>query len=521
MLLLSLGLVPWVGRWWGMRIDTEDGLRLLFEAQGRKRGEVAGRDAKARKARLLRLRAAILERQGELEAALHRDYRKPAAEAWLTEIYPTIEELDFTVRHLSSWMRDKRAPGVDVFPLARGRLRHEALGRVLILSPWNYPFQLLIAPLISALAAGNVVIAKPSNKTPATAAFIASLIESIFPQDEVAVVEGPGAVLGEALLSLPFDHIFFTGSPRIGAHVGEAAARVHASLTLELGGKSPVVILPDADIDEAARRIVWAKHLNAGQTCIAPDYVLCPRDLVDSFAGAAHRWVRTYYGEDEAARKASPDLARIIDRGACARHGALVDQALAAGATRVYGGDFLPEEGYAPPTLLTGVEPDMDVMAEEIFGPILPVLAYGELGEALDLIGSRPKPLALYVFGKARAEEVLSRTTSGSACVNDLIVQIENLHLPFGGVGMSGTGSYHGQFGFRTFSHERNIMVQGPINLTALFYPPYRGRVQGLARSLVSRLKGMGSPDSVRAAGGRGVHEGEAQGGGDILAVPE
>ncbi len=504
-----------------MKIDTEDGLRLLFEAQGRKRREVAGRDAKARKARLLRLRAAILERQEELKEALHKDYRKPAAEAWLTEIYPTIEELDFTVRHLSSWMRDKRAPGVAVFPLARSRLRHEALGRVLILSPWNYPFQLLLAPLISALAAGNVVIAKPSNKTPATAAFIASLIESVFPQDEVAVVEGPGAVLGEALLSLPFDHIFFTGSPRIGAHVGEAASRVHARVTLELGGKSPVVILPDADIDEAAKRIVWAKHLNAGQTCIAPDYVLCPRDLVDSFAGAALRWVKAYYGEDEAARRASPDLARIIDQAACARHEALVGQAVAAGATKVYGGDFGLEERYAPPTLLTGVDPGMDVMAEEIFGPILPVLAYGDLEEALGLIGSRPKPLSLYVFGKARAGEVLSRTTSGSACVNDLIVQIENLHLPFGGVGMSGTGSYHGQFGFRAFSHERNLMVQGPLNLTALFYPPYGRRIQDLARGLVGGLKGMGRPASVRAAGGRGVHEGKPEGGGDILAVPE
>lgn len=486
-----------------MKIETELELATLFAAQGLRRQAVADRKAEKRKQGLRALRAAILGHEAELKKALWQDFRKPAAEVWLTEIYPTIEELNFTLRHLSSWMRDKKAPGVDVFPLARSRLRHEALGRVLILAPWNYPFQLLMAPLISALAAGNVAIVKPSNKTPATSACIATLIESVFPRDEVAVVEGPGSVLGEALLALPFDHIFFTGSPRIGAHVGEAAARVHAGLTLELGGKSPTVILPDADLDEAARRIIWAKHLNAGQTCIAPDYLLCPRDLVPGFAKAATKWLGAYYGPDEASRKASPDLARIVDSRACARHETLVGEALAAGATRVYGGDFDLEERYSPPTLLTGVEAGMSVMAEEIFGPILPVVAYDELEEALAFIRSRPKPLALYVFGKARVEEVLSRTSSGSACVNDLIVQVENLHLPFGGVGMSGTGNYHGYYGFRAFSHERNLMVQGPIKLATLFYPPYGGRLQARIRGLVRRLRAMG-PESPEPALGRG-----------------
>jgi aldehyde dehydrogenase (NAD+) len=476
-----------------MKIEDKAELEELFGRQGEKRWEIAATGARTRIAKLKKLRAAIVARQGELSAAVMKDYRKSGFETWMTEVLPSIEDIDFTVKHLRSWMRDKRAPGAFILPLARGYLRHEPKGRVLIMSPWNYPFQLMIAPLASAVAAGNVIIAKPSNKTPATSAFLASLIETLFPPEEVAVVEGSGAVLGDILLGLPFDHVFFTGSPRVGARVGEAAARMHAGLTLELGGKSPTVILPDADIRKAAERIMWAKCLNAGQTCIAPDYLYCPRALVPAFAAAAKAAVERMYGPDETVRRFSADLPRIVDVAACKRLEGLVKDACAKGARLEVGGAFDVEERFASPTILTGVTTDMYIMGEEIFGPILPVLPYDSIEDVISFIHSRPKPLALYVFGRDErgAREVLDRTSSGSACVNDLIVQIENLNLPFGGVGMSGTGNYHGFYGFRAFSHERNYMVQGPVNMTKGFYPPYGRPAQAGMRSMLESLSGM------------------------------
>jgi len=471
-------------------VESAAELSKLFEAQGKRRWAIASTNASERAAKLAKLRAAILRRQGELYEAIAKDYCKTPFESWLTEVFPSIAEIDHTVKNLRKWMKDERVPGSLILPGARSYLRREPKGRVLIMSPWNYPFQLLIAPLVSAVAAGNVVIAKPSNKTPATSAFLASLLGEVFPIDEVAVVEGPGSVLGELLLGLSFDHFFFTGSSRVGARVGEAAQRAHAGLTLELGGKSPTVILPDADLEDAAAKILWGKCLNAGQTCIAPDYLFCPRSLVPAFAAAAAEAVKRMYGESPEARRASPDFVRIVDAAACARHEALVADALAKGAALELGGEFDAGERYSPPTILSGVTAEMEVMAEEIFGPILPILAYDSVEEVLGFIQGRPKPLALYVFGRDRkgVDEVLARTTSGSACVGDLIVQIENLEVPFGGVGMSGTGNYHGLYGFKTFSHERNCMRQGRMNMTKRFYPPYGGGSQKATKGLVELL---------------------------------
>jgi aldehyde dehydrogenase (NAD+) len=469
-----------------MRIEGKAELDALFALQGESRWRIATTDARTRIEKLKRLRQAIVARQGELYDAIWKDYRKSPFGAWLTEILPSIEEIDHTVRRLRSWMRDKRARGAFILPLARSYLRYEPKGRVLIMSPWNYPFNLLITPLVSAIAAGNVVVAKPSNKTPATSAFIANLLEGLFPAEEVAVVEGPGGTVGEFLLGMPFDHVFFTGSPKVGAHVGEAAQRMHAGLTLELGGKSPAILLPGADIEDAARKIMWGKCLNAGQTCIAPDYLFCPSGDVVAFAAAAKAAIGRMYGTTEEARRESKDFVRIVDAATCRRHKGLVEDAVAKGAKLELGGRFDVEERFTAPTLLTGATKDMAIMDEEIFGPILPVISYDSVEEAIGFVQSRPKPLALYVFGKDKAaiREVLDGTTSGSACVNDLIVQIENLDVPFGGIGMSGTGNYHGFYGFKTFSHERNYMRQGPANLTSRFYPPYGGKAQ-------TRMKGM------------------------------
>jgi aldehyde dehydrogenase (NAD+) len=476
-----------------MKIENKGQLEELFDAQGRNRWKVAATGAGERIEKLKRLRLAILDRREELFAAVMADFRKPPLEAWSTELYATVAEMDHTIKHLRSWTRDRRAKGNLSLLSSRSFLRLEPKGRVLVMAPWNYPFQLMLSPLSAAVAAGNVVIAKPSNKTPATSAFIASLVGGVFAEDEVAVVEGPGGTLGDMLLELPFDHMFFTGSPKIGAKVGAAAARVHAGLTLELGGKSPTILLEGADIKDAARKAVWGKCLNAGQTCIAPDYLLCPSGMVDAFAAEAKAAVERFYGASEDERRASPDFPRIVDKAACARLELLVSDAVAKGARAVVGGRFEVGERYAAPTILTGVKPDMAVMAEEIFGPILPILAYDSLDEAIAFVRARPKPLALYVFGRDRRaiRTVLDSTTSGSACANNLIVQIVNSEVPFGGVGMSGTGNYHGYYGLRTFSHERNVMLQGPVNMSGSLFPPYGGAFQKSAVGMLESIYGM------------------------------
>lgn len=468
-----------------------------FEAQGTKRWAVAGTTAKERIAKLKKLRKAIVARQQEFYDAVWADFHKPKTEAWLTEVFPALEEIDYAIKHLRKWMKDKPGKRSWLFPLNKSMSHFEPKGRVLIMSPWNYPFLLFVSPIVAAVAAGNVVIAKPSHKTPHVAAFLESLIAGVFEPDEVAVVLGAGAEVGDALLALPFDHVFFTGSPRIGAHVAECAAKVHAGVTLELGGKSPAFILGSVNIKDAAKKIAWGKCLNAGQTCIAPDYALCPRNLVDEFAEAVADNIKQMYGDTEEARRACENFVHIVESRAVERHKALIDDAVAKGAKAVIGGAVNCEIAgrYTPATVLTGVTPDMDIMQSEIFGPILPIVAYDSLDEAIQFVQSRPKPLALYIFGKSKRDirHVLCETTSGSTCVNHCILQIENLSVPFGGVGMSGTGNYHGIYGFKTFSHERNVMHQGTFDPLACLYPPYhkpgdkglRAKIQQIAKKLL------------------------------------
>ncbi|HOU60141.1 MAG TPA: aldehyde dehydrogenase family protein [Rectinema sp.] len=476
-----------------MVIQDKEQLDKLFESQAERRWKLALTGPEERIVKLKKLRSAILSRSDELYAALNSDFGKPAFEAWLTEVFPCIEEIDVAVRHLKVWMKGRRAKGTLILPFSSTRVRYEPKGRVLIMAPWNYPFQLLIAPLVSAVAAGNCVIAKPSNKTPHTAAFIADLIAGVFDSQEVAIVEGSGSTLGDFLLELTFDHIFFTGSPAVGVKVGQAAARMHAGLTLELGGKSPAILLRGANLKQASKRIAWGKFLNAGQTCIAPDYLFCPMELVGEFSVEMRLAIESFYGKSEEERQASPDYPRIVDKAACARLERIVSEAISKGAKLEFGGRFDVENRYVSPTLLTGVQIDMAIMAEEIFGPILPVLAYDSLDEAIEFIRSRPKPLALYILGKDKksAERLLAETTSGSVGINDLIVQIENLDAPFGGVGMSGTGSYHGFYGFKTFSHERTVLYQGPISAVEKFYPPYNTSTQKRLLGALKKIKNI------------------------------
>ncbi len=477
-------------------------LEEIFEAQGTKRWAVANTTAKERIVKLRSLRKAIVEHQQEFYDAVWEDFHKPKTEAWLTEVFPALEEIDYAIKHLRKWMRSKAGDFSLLFPTSGSVSHFEPKGRVLIMAPWNYPFLLFISPIAAAIAAGNVVIAKPSHKTPHVSAVLEAIIADVFEKDEVAVVQGAGAEVGDALLALPFDHVFFTGSPKVGAHVAEMAAKVHASVTLELGGKSPTIILDSVKIADAARKIAWGKCLNAGQTCIAPDYVLCPRNLVQPLAEAVADNIKKMYGDTEDARRDCENFVRIIESKAVERHKALMLDAVAKGAKAVIGGAEYCDSGarYTPATVLTGVTPEMDIMKSEIFGPILPIVAYDSLDEAIAFVQSRPKPLALYIFGKSQRDikRVLYETTSGSTCVNHCILQIENLSMPFGGVGMSGTGNYHGFYGFKTFSHERNHMYQGNIDTIAGLYPPYhkandksfRAKFQRTAIALLKKFRG-------------------------------
>ena len=470
-----------------------DFLNNLFELQGKNRWAIARTSVRKRIEKLQRLRKAIVKRQQEFYDAVWKDFHKPQTEAWLTEVFPVLQEIDHTVNHLPDWMEDKDGSWSFLFPLNRSRSHFEPKGHVLIMAPWNYPFLLFVSPIVAAIAAGNVVIAKPSHKTPHVAAFLESLFAEVFPQNEVAVVLGAGTELGDKLLAHPFDHVFFTGSPKVGVHVAECAARMHAGVTLELGGKSPVIILDEVKIKDAAKKIAWGKCLNAGQTCIAPDFVLCPSKLVQPLADAIADNIKKMYGDTEDSRRLSKNFVHIVESRTVERHQVLIKDACTKGATAVIGAQFTPEDienRYTPATVLTAVTPDMKIMESEIFGPILPIVAYDSLDEAITFVQNRPKPLAIYIFGKSEAKinEVIARTTSGSTCVNHCILQIENLSVPFGGVGMSGTGNYHGFYGFKTFSHERNIMEQGAFDAVNYLYPPYHQKGDKGFRAKIQRF---------------------------------
>ena len=475
-----------------------DFLQNIFDAQGENRWKIAQTSVKERIAKLLKLRKAIETRQQEFYDAVWADFHKPKTEAWLTEVYPALQEIDHTVNHLPDWVEDKDGCWSFLFPLNSSVSHFEPKGRVLIMAPWNYPFLLFISPVVAAIAAGNVVIAKPSHKTPHVAEVLESIIKEVFPQNEVAVVQGAGAEIGDQLLALPFDHVFFTGSPNVGAHVAEEAAKIHAGVTLELGGKSPVIVLDDVKIKDAAKKLAWGKCLNAGQTCIAPDYMLCPRRLMQPLADAIADNIKKMYGNTDEARRNSEIFVHIVESRSVERHQALIEDAIAKGAKAILGAQFSPEDienRYTPATVLTDVSPNMRIMESEIFGPILPIIAYDSLEEAIAFVQARPKPLALYIFGKSEVKinEAITRTTSGSTCVNHCILQIANNSVPFGGVGMSGTGNYHGIYGFKTFSHERNVMRQSALDTMTFLYPPYhkkgdkgwRAFIQNLAKKIL------------------------------------
>jgi aldehyde dehydrogenase (NAD+) len=347
-----------------------------------------------------------------------------------------------------------------------------------------------MVPLVAAIAAGNCVILKPSEKTPATAAFLGTLIREVFDECEVAVFEG-GPSLAEELLELPFDHIFFTGSTRVGRLVMAAAAKNLASVTLELGGKSPAVVDPSADLTAAAHSIAWGRLLNAGQTCLAPDHVWVHESVERELLARLQSAVTTFYGASEEARQKSPDFARVVDADSFARLEGLVARTVSQGATVELGGRFDAASRYVSPTVLSGVTAQSAIMEDEIFGPVLPVLRYRDRDEVYREVERTGKPLVLYVFGRRRraVEEILSNIASGGAVVNNVFLAWGNPNLPFGGVGPSGLGSYHGVFGFRAFSHERAVTAQRWPALTRMLFPPYGDRRSRLTARVIKALE--------------------------------
>lgn len=447
----------------------------LFAALGESRWRLGAAGVEARRERLRRLGAALEAGREALLAALAQDLGKPAPEALLTEYYPIMGELRHALRHLRAWMRPRRVGTPLTLLGTRSRIRWEPKGRVLILAPWNYPAYLVFAPLISALAAGNAVMVKPSEKAPATEAFIADLLGTTFAPQVVAVVTG-GAEVAQALVDLPFDHIFFTGSPAVGRKVMAAAARNLAGVTLELGGKSPALITEGADLDQAARRIAWAKWINAGQTCVAPDYVLVPEALEAAFLGRLQAQAEALFGT---APLEGGSYGHLIDAGAFARLRGLLQ------ATRgrvVFGGEVREETlGFAP-TVVAGLSPQDPLMGEELFGPILPVLPYRDRGEALAILRSHDDPLASYLFtgSGAETEGWLRDTRAGGTVVNHAVLHLANPALPFGGRGNSGFGACHGIHGFQAFSHARAVLQVGWLDMVGFTFPPYGGRLQAL-----------------------------------------
>jgi aldehyde dehydrogenase (NAD+) len=462
-------------------------LQKSFEALQARRGALAQSSAQERMARLRKLKEAIETRRVELAQALQTDLGKHPRESELTEIHPVLEELNHAIRRLQRWMRPVRVGTPLTLVGTRSEIRFEARGVVLILAPWNYPFYLSINPLIAAIAAGNAVMLKPSEKTPATERFLASLIQGLFPSDEVALLSG-GPELAEALLTLPWDHIFFTGSTRVGRLVMEAASKHLSSITLELGGKSPAWVSAKADLKKAARRIAWGKWLNAGQTCVAPDYVVVDAKVEAPFLDALKIEITTLFGAAPLSHEGYP---KLVDEGAFSRQKALLESALQAGAKRILGGEFDAARRSMAPTVLSQVPMDHPLMREEIFGPILPVHAFANHQEAMLLLGGLDQPLASYFFSEDsnEVETWLRETRAGGSVINHAVLHLANPELPFGGIGPSGFGAYHGVHGFRTFSHARAILRQGWFETLAFYMPPYEGRLKDWAYRMLRWLE--------------------------------
>lgn len=431
-----------------------------------------------REAQLAALEHAVRKYEDKISEALHQDLRKSKVEAYGTEIGFVLAEARHTRKHVGRWMRGGSWFSPLLTAPSRSRIVFQPLGMNLIIAPWNYPFHLAFVPLIGAIAAGNVAIVKPSELSPATSAVVAELVRETFDEQYIAVVEGDVPV-AQALLARPWDHIFFTGSTEVGRIVARAGAEHLSRVTLELGGKSPAIVQPSAELDVTAKRLVWGKFTNAGQTCVAPDYLLVHSSVHDQLVEKIRDAVRTFYGNDP---RQSADYGRIITPKHWKRLAGLIDPDKVA-----IGGDLDESDRYIGPTIMTNATMNDRAMAEEIFGPILPVMRYETLDEAIAMVGERPNPLALYLFTRDSSDEetVLERVSFGGGCINNTLVHMADPELPFGGIGASGLGAHHGRYSFEAFSHRKGVLKTGTFLDPSVKYPPYNDAKLSVVKKLL------------------------------------
>lgn len=461
-----------------------DQLQSLFDTQRRAYAANPMPPAAQRQQWLKALRDLLSDERQALINAISQDFsHRSADETLFAELMPSLHGIHYASKHLKGWMKSsRRAVGI-AFQPASAKVIYQPLGVVGVIVPWNYPLYLAIGPLVGALAAGNRVMLKLSESTPATGELLKALLAKIFPEDLVCVVLGEAEV-GMAFSKLPFDHLLFTGATSIGKHVMRAAAEHLTPVTLELGGKSPAIVSADVPLKDAAERIAFGKALNAGQTCVAPDYVLVPEDRVEGFVEAYTQAVRGFYPT----LVDNPDYTAIINERQLARLNAYIKDATDKGATLVP----LYDQGQArrmAHSLLLNVSDDMTVMQDEIFGPVLPIVPYRGIDQAFAYINQRPRPLALYYFGynKGEQDRVLHETHSGGVCLNDTLLHVAQDDMPFGGIGPSGMGHYHGHEGFLTFSKAKGVLVKQRLNAAKLIYPPYGKSIQKLIQKLFVR----------------------------------
>lgn len=452
----------------------------LYEAQQRFFESGATKAYAFRRKQLRILKEAVKSNEKEILHALYIDLHKSTAEAYGTEIGFLYQEIAYILRHLNDWMKPQRVPTPLMAQPASSYIYREPLGLTLLIAPWNYPFQLLMAPLAGAIAGGNCAVLKPSEEAPHTAAVIDKLIHDHFPKEYISVIQGDGSVLVPDMLQrFRFDHVFFTGSAAVGKKIMAAAADKLTPVTLELGGKSPCIVDETARPDLAARRIALGKFINAGQTCVAPDYLLVHRSVRDELLQKLKHTIQAFFGADPSS---SESYGRIIHRKRFDR----ICELLRKG-TIITGGETASETLYIAPTILTDVSVEDPIMQEEIFGPVLPVLTFDRIEEVPEIIDRNARPLALYLFTQNKQTEqfILNKISFGGGCINDTLMHLSNPNLPFGGVGNSGTGAYHGRYSFQTFTHAKGILKSNSSIDVPFRYPPYSRFAERLLRFLL------------------------------------
>ncbi len=451
---------------------------------------VKSSNASTRINKLRKLRKSLLDHQQDIRKAMISAFKKPELETDLSEILPVTAHIDHVIHNLIAWMKPEHKKTPKELLGAFSYVVHEPKGVVLILGPWNYAFNLIFDPLVSAIAAGNCAVIKPSELTPDASEIIKKIIKENFHPDEVSVIEGD-ANLASVLTHMPFDHIFFTGSPAVGKLVMKAAAENLTPVTLELGGKSPAIVHHDANIAKVASSIAFGKFLNTGQTCIAPDYILAHHSIKQKLINEIILKIKSFYGSDLESIKLSKDFGRIISDKNFQRIDSYIQEALTSGADLVFGGHSDKNERYIEPTILTNVSLDSKIMQEEIFGPVLPILEYSELTQAYEIIDSMPKPLACYIFSESDnvQQTILANTTAGGTTINDCLLHNFNPHLPFGGVNNSGIGKGRGIYGFQEFSNARAVLNAKPfIRMSSLLSAPYSKLKYKLVNFILRRL---------------------------------